>query len=237
MLIMLERWPPFAVALLLAGCASIAASDPPALAPTFSSQPAGRPAVASGDELEGRGVAANAREHERATARRPTTSAVAGAVAAVATLPKPAVFAERQASEALDRLAGLVPIRHEKRGAVITLASDALVDSGQWALTTSGQYNLRELAAGLRDQAGRMIIIQGYTDSLGSAAVNDALSLRRAEAVRDFLTTQGVVADKMRAEGLGAKRPVASNGSADGRAQNRRIEIVLVALERDSRGR
>ena len=144
---------------------------------------------------------------------------------------QPAVFAERRASEALDRLAGTVTVRHEKRGAVITLSSDRLVDSGQWILTSSGQYNLQELAAGLRDQDGRAIRIQGYTDSMGTPAVNDALSLRRAEAVRDFLIKQGVAADSMRAEGLGAKRPVANNGTSEGRAQNRRIEIVIAPLE------
>jgi outer membrane protein OmpA-like peptidoglycan-associated protein len=234
--------------LLVAGCASIAKSEPPAFAPTVSSsspvvwEPAVLPVVASGDELEPRGAAAITRERENAVAQRLTmkgfkpidwskaaseggsVSAASGAVGAPVV---PAVFAERRASEALDRLAGLVTIRHEKRGAVITLSSDKLVDSGQWAITPSGQYSLRELAAGLRDQDGRTIFIQGYTDSMGSSAVNDAVSLRRAEAVRDYLVTQGVSAEKLRAEGLGAKRPVALNGTADGRAQNRRIEIVI----------
>ena len=234
--------------LLVAGCASIAKSEPPAFAPTVSSsspvvwEPAVLPAVASGDELEPRGAAAITRERENTVAQRLTmkgfkpidwskagseggsVSAASGAVGAPVV---PAVFAERRASEALDRLAGLVTIRHEKRGAVITLSSDKLVDSGQWAITPSGQYSLRELAAGLRDQDGRTIFIQGYTDSMGSSAVNDAVSLRRAEAVRDYLVTQGVSAEKLRAEGLGAKRPVAQNGTADGRAQNRRIEIVI----------
>src|SRR6185312_15332870 len=77
---------------------------------------------------------------------------VSGAVPAVGAAHAPAVFAERRASEALDRLAGVATIRHERRGAVITLPSDRLVDSGEWTITSSGQYNLRELAAGLRDQ-------------------------------------------------------------------------------------
>jgi outer membrane protein OmpA-like peptidoglycan-associated protein len=236
--------------LLVASCASVAKNEPPAFAPTVSSsspviwEPAVLPAVASGDELEPRGAAAITRERESAIAQRLTMkgfkpidwskatseggggSAVSGAVAAGAPVV-PAVFAERRASEALDRLAGLVTIRHEKRGAVITLSSDKLVDSGQWAITPSGQYSLRELAAGLRDQDGRTIFVQGYTDSMGTSAVNDAVSLRRAEAVRDYLITQGVAAEKLRAEGLGAKRPVAANGTPDGRAQNRRIEIVI----------
>jgi outer membrane protein OmpA-like peptidoglycan-associated protein len=244
--------------LLLAGCASFAKSDPPALAPmrppTATSQHLRLSTGANGDEL-GPG-AANARERVPETAQRVTmktfkpidwspkmssertgdagsAAAIPGAVAAVAAAPVPeaparAVFAERRASEALDRLEGVITIRHEKRGAVITLASDRLVDSGQWALTSSGQYSLRELAAALRDQDGRAILIQGYTDSMGGPAVNDALSLRRAETIRDFFVKEGVPAERMRAEGLGAKRPVAPNGTADGRAQNRRIEIVIV---------
>ncbi|HMJ56064.1 MAG TPA: OmpA family protein [Polyangiaceae bacterium] len=257
MMIMTRRWSPPALAglalgtVLLVGCASAATSDPPASAPTSPSPSPAPLATVNGDELEPRGVPLSTRERENATAQRlpmkgfkppdwPTRGAperatgigggspVPGAVPAVGAALVPAVFAERRASEALDRLAGLVTIRREKRGAVITLASDKLVDSGQWALTSSGQYSLRELAAGLRDQDGRMILIQGYTDSMGTSAVNDALSLRRAEAVRDYLATQGVSAESMRAEGLGAKRPVAHNGTSDGRAQNRRIEIVIV---------
>jgi outer membrane protein OmpA-like peptidoglycan-associated protein len=139
----------------------------------------------------------------------------------------PFIFAARRASEALDHLAGLVVVRHERRGDVITLPCDKMVEPGQWTINTTGQFALKELAPGLRDQDGHAIIIQGYTDSLGISAVNDALSLRRAEAVRDFFVTQGVAAESLRAEGLGAKRPVASNSTPDGRAQNRRIEIVI----------
>jgi outer membrane protein OmpA-like peptidoglycan-associated protein len=251
---MTRRWSPPVLAglalgtVLLVGCASAATSDPPASAPTSPSPSTAPLATVNGDEQ--RGVPLST-QRENATSQRltmkgfkppdwPTRGAperatgigggspVPGAVPAVAAPPVSAVFAERRASEALDRLAALVTIRYEKRGAVITLASDKLVDSGQWALTSSGQYSLRELAAGLRDQDGRTILIQGYTDSMGTSAVNDALSLRRAEAVRDYLATQGVSAESMRPEGLGAKRPVAHNGTSDGRAQNRRIEIVIV---------
>jgi peptidoglycan-binding protein ArfA len=62
---------------------------------------------------------------------------------------------------------------------------------------------------------------------MGTAAANDALSLRRAEAVRDFLATKGVASESMRPEGLGARRPIAGNSTPDGRARNRRIEIVI----------
>jgi outer membrane protein OmpA-like peptidoglycan-associated protein len=154
-------------------------------------------------------------------------SVVAASVVAASAEPAPFVYAERRASEARDHLATLVGLRREKRGDVMTLQSDKLVEPGQWAITGSGQFKLREIAPGLRDQEGHAILIQGYTDSAGSAAVNDALSLRRAEAVREYLITQGVGAEAMRAEGLGAKRPVGPNSTPDGRAQNRRIEIVI----------
>jgi outer membrane protein OmpA-like peptidoglycan-associated protein len=142
----------------------------------------------------------------------------------------PFVFSERRASEALDQLAQLTAIRREKRGAVMTLLCDRLVEPGQWTLTASGQFALNELAPGLRNQDARMIVIQAYTDSLGSSAVNDALSLRRAEAVRDHLILQGVSAERLRAEGLGSKRPVSGNATPEGRTQNRRIEIVIAPL-------
>ena len=85
-----------------------------------------------------------------------------------------------------------------------------MVEPGQWAINVSGQYALRELAPGLRDQDGHALIIQGYTDSMGTSDLNDALSLRRAEAVRDFLTTQGVSAEHHARRGA---------RSADGRWQ------------------
>jgi len=212
-------------ALMLAGCASTVKSDPPASAPTSPGWGTSGTAAAPRTPTVGD-------ERDRGGAGTGSASVVPGAIPAVAAAPAAAppanpAFAERRASEALDRLAGLVTIRHEKRGAVITMSNDRLVESGQSALTTSGQYSLRELAVGLRDQGGHVILIQGYTDSMGTAAVNEALSLRRAEAVRDYLSTQGVAAESMRAEGFGAKRPVAHNGTADGRAQNRRIEIVI----------
>jgi outer membrane protein OmpA-like peptidoglycan-associated protein len=220
-------------ALLVTGCASAKSADPPAASPQNATpvpapqaQPiAIQPAAAS----VGRD---GALEYRRRANARDWLSPIedAAPTKSLKSLDGPAppfIFAERRASEALDHLSSVVTIRREKRGNVITLSCDKLVEPGQWALTVSGQYALKELAPGLRDQEGHAILIQAYTDSMGTSAVNDALSLRRAEAVRDFLATQGVGAEGMRAEGLGAKRPVTSNSTPDGRAQNRRIEIVI----------
>ncbi len=219
---------------LAAACASVNPSEPSAAAPASGAVAAeihaGPTATTPPQVLR----AADATlESPRGTAnpqdwsRERTDSSPTKSLKSLDGPAAPFIFATRRASEALDQLAGLVVVRHEKRGDVITLPSDKMVEPGQWTITVSGQFALKELAPGLRDQDGHAIIIQGYTDSLGPSVVNEALSLRRAEAVRDFLTTQGVAAESMRVEGLGAKRPVAGNSTADGRAQNRRIEIVI----------
>ena len=69
--------------------------------------------------------------------------------------------------------------------------------------------------------------LQGYTDSRGSSSRNLDLSQRRAEAVRSYLVSRGVPSDRIVAKGMGPDRPVADNTSAEGRAQNRRVEIVV----------
>ena len=221
-------------ALLVTGCASVKSADPPPASPE-NARPVAAPqaqpiAVQPAAAAVGRDGAleyGGPRPNQRDWMSRIEDVAQPKSLKSLDGPAPPFIFAERRASEALDHLSSVVTIRREKRGSVITLSCDKLVEPGQWALTVSGQYALKELAPGLRDQEGHAIVIQGYTDSMGTSAVNDALSLRRAEAVRDFLVIQGVAAEGMRAEGLGAKRPVTSNATPDGRAQNRRIEIVI----------
>jgi outer membrane protein OmpA-like peptidoglycan-associated protein len=224
----------FVLGTLLVACASANPTEPPpaspasgTAAPETKASPITTPPPqvlhpSDGALRSARGCA-NSDDWARAPTDPPATKSPKSLDAPIV----PFIFAQRRASEALDHLAGLVVVRHEKRGDIIALPCDKMVEPGQWTLNTTGQFTLKELAPGLRDQDGHMIIIQGYTDSLGTSDVNDALSLRRAEAVRDFFVTQGVAAGSMRAEGLGAKRPVASNSTPDGRAQNRRIEIVI----------
>jgi outer membrane protein OmpA-like peptidoglycan-associated protein len=98
---------------------------------------------------------------------------------------------------------------------------------GQWELASSDRFWLREIARALGDQYGRTIAVQVYTDSDGTATANDALSLRRAESIRDYFITSGVPSGTISALGLGGRKPVAGNGTPDGRAQNRRVEIVI----------
>jgi OmpA-OmpF porin, OOP family len=94
-------------------------------------------------------------------------------------------------------------------------------------LTPEGQAKVRGAAQMFDQYPDRGIEVSGYTDSMGSDARNQRLSERRAEAVKQILVESGVSASRITTAGYGAANPVASNATAEGRAQNRRVEIVL----------
>lgn len=119
----------------------------------------------------------------------------------------------------------LPPARTDARGEVFTLAGDAF-GSGSASLTEAAAASVRALAAYLQDGTDR-ILIEGHTDDEGQAEANQALSRRRAEAVRAALAEGGVAGSRMQAAGRGESDPVADNGSAEGRARNRRVEIIV----------
>jgi outer membrane protein OmpA-like peptidoglycan-associated protein len=135
--------------------------------------------------------------------------------------------AERKAAIALASLAEIAKVKEESRGVVITLSGSVLFATGKSDLLPIAQEKLNQVAKALTDQGFKAIVVQGYTDSVGSAADNDRLSLRRAQSVRDYLVTRGVPSEKATAEGKGASNPVADNKTPDGRAENRRVEIVV----------
>ncbi len=87
---------------------------------------------------------------------------------------------------------------------------------------------LNSIAKVIKEYNKTMVQINGYTDNTGSAAYNNTLSLRRANAVANYLRLQGVSADRIITDGLGKENPIASNATAAGREQNRRVEIVLL---------
>jgi len=111
---------------------------------------------------------------------------------------------------------------------VITLSGAVLFGSGQAALLPGAMMKLNEVAdALLKGNAESKIVVEGHTDSQGSASLNQDLSVRRAQSVRDYLVSRGIAADRITAQGLGSTRPVAPNNTAEGRADNRRVEIVV----------
>jgi outer membrane protein OmpA-like peptidoglycan-associated protein len=139
--------------------------------------------------------------------------------------------AEAQAAAAIESLQRVAAVQEEERGLVITLSGAVLFASGQSDLLPIAQQKLDQVAETLNDSPNRGITIEGHTDSRGSRRRNEALSLARANSVRDYLVSKGVDANRIRAVGLGSERPVANNRTAEGRANNRRVEIVVAPEE------
>jgi outer membrane protein OmpA-like peptidoglycan-associated protein len=99
--------------------------------------------------------------------------------------------------------------------------------TGAASLNTGAREALARFAGIVGVYPSLRFKVEGHTDSVGSYESNRALSLRRALTVRDYLISQGVAASTIDVEGLGPDRPVADNISAEGRARNRRVEIIL----------
>jgi outer membrane protein OmpA-like peptidoglycan-associated protein len=135
--------------------------------------------------------------------------------------------AEQQTAVAQAALAKLAAVREEARGLVITLSGSVLFASNQAVLLPVSRTRLDQVADVLLANKERHLVIEGHTDSRGSDATNLDLSRRRAEAVRAHFVQRGYDADLITVAGIGEGRPVASNESAEGRANNRRVEIVI----------
>ena len=141
---------------------------------------------------------------------------------------QPLEFPDRAAIESLDRSGGTDwSWDQAHRRATLVLGSDDLFEPGTAKLTQMAVIRLGQLAPALALQLDRMILVRSYTDALGDSAENLALSQRRAEAVCEHLVGRGVPGDRLRAEGRGASRPVTESRTPWGRAQNRRLEIVI----------
>jgi outer membrane protein OmpA-like peptidoglycan-associated protein len=135
------------------------------------------------------------------------------------------------ATAAMAQLAALKTVqavKHEDRGTVITLSGSVLFASAKYELLSSAQETLANVAnAVTKSDPSSKIIVQGYTDSQGALAYNETLSQNRAQTVLAFLTSHGIAADRISARGMGPANPVATNDTAEGRANNRRVEIVI----------
>lgn len=128
-----------------------------------------------------------------------------------------------QLAAALAKLAA----KEDERGLVITLSGSVLFASNESVLMPAAQNKLDEVANALLTSKERKIIIEGHTDSQGSASHNMDLAQKRAEAVRTYIISRGYSSDLISAQGVGEGRPIADNSSAEGRANNRRVEIVI----------
>ncbi|MCP3099072.1 OmpA family protein [Myxococcus sp. K15C18031901] len=137
--------------------------------------------------------------------------------------------AERKASEALSQLEQAnkdLRVSEEARGTVLTLSGSVLFASGKSELLPVARQRLSDVAEVLK-QSDNPLLIEGHTDSQGSDELNQRLSYQRAERVKDYLMDRGIPGDRIQVRGLGEYQPVASNSTAEGRANNRRVEIVV----------
>ena len=110
----------------------------------------------------------------------------------------------------------------------VTFAADAFFDFDKSVLKPEGRAKLTDLVEKIRGVNLEVIIAVGHTDSIGSDAYNQRLSVRRAEAVKAFLVSKGIERNRVYTEGKGEKQPVADNHTKEGRAKNRRVEIEVV---------
>ncbi len=169
-----------------------------------------------------------ARTREADMARRDATSARADATAArlEAEEARENARTARQESDELQRQIKELNARETDRGLVVTLG-DLLFETGKSDLKGGASNNLNKLSGFLNEYPDRSVLIEGHTDSVGSAESNFALSQRRANSVQSYLVGQGVAASRIRTAGLGMGSPVAGNDTATGRQQNRRVEIII----------
>jgi OOP family OmpA-OmpF porin len=110
----------------------------------------------------------------------------------------------------------------------VTYAADAFFDFDKAVVKPAGKAKLDDLVSKVKGINLEVIIAVGHTDSIGSDAYNQKLSVRRAEAVKAYLVSKGIEKNRIYTEGKGEKQPVASNKTKEGRAKNRRVEIEVV---------
>jgi outer membrane protein OmpA-like peptidoglycan-associated protein len=120
----------------------------------------------------------------------------------------------------------ILQTRDTVRGLVVNM-SDVLFDTAKYSLRPLAREKLAKVAGIVSGHPGLRLDVEGYTDSVGSDDYNMRLSEQRGGAVRDYLTQQGMPAASVSAKGLGKSQPVASNDTARGRQQNRRVELVI----------
>jgi outer membrane protein OmpA-like peptidoglycan-associated protein len=146
-----------------------------------------------------------------------------------------AAEAERRAEEAREAALRAQTLEQEladlkakktDRGIVLTLG-DVLFETGRANLQPAAYSTIDRLASALKESSGRTVLIEGHTDSVGSAEFNQRLSENRAESVQRALLERGVAANQIRTVGKGETTPVASNDTASGRQQNRRVEMIF----------
>jgi outer membrane protein OmpA-like peptidoglycan-associated protein len=134
---------------------------------------------------------------------------------------------EARLRDARDTIAKIASVRDDDRGMVISLPSEVLFKTAKYDLKPAAMAKLDQIANALKDKE-QPIVVYGYTDTTGTRDFNTTLSQMRAQSVRDYLVSKGLPGDLVSAQGKGPDEPVSDNVSVEGRAQNRRVEIVVL---------
>jgi len=130
---------------------------------------------------------------------------------------------DKQAQE-LEKVA---ETKRTEQGLIAKLKSDILFDTGKSQLKPEAKSNLQEMASIMRKYPENVLTVKGYTDSTGSYDLNERLSLERAEAVKKELLLSGLTSNPIDTRGIGPDQPIATNATAMGRQQNRRVDIEV----------
>jgi outer membrane protein OmpA-like peptidoglycan-associated protein len=133
---------------------------------------------------------------------------------------------EATLKDARETIAKIASVKDDDRGMVITLQGEVLFKTGKFDLKPAAMAKLDQIAEALKGKE-QPVTVYGYTDNVGSPDNNMSLSRSRATAVRDYLVSKGLPQDLVTAVGKGQDDPVADNSSVEGRAQNRRVELVV----------
>lgn len=158
------------------------------------------------------------------------TGAVIGAAAGAAVGAAVGRRMDKQEQE-LRQIQGVEVTRPSEGEISVRLTNDILFDHNSSALRSASRTTLNELAGNFRQYPDNLIIVEGHTDSTGTAQYNQRLSEQRASNVADYLIEGGVRASAITVFGFGESRPKSSNDTAEGRQANRRVEIHIRAAE------
>jgi len=142
--------------------------------------------------------------------------------------PRALTEAEQRAVAAITSLEKIAKIKQDTRGMIITLSGQVLFATGRSELLPTARQRLMNVAEALKTQdPKKKLVVEGHTDAVGSDEANQKLSQQRAESVRKYLISQGISADRIVAIGKGEKEPIADDTTPEGRANNRRVEIIV----------